>query len=317
MSEQSHGHEPILRCVIVGGAGEVGGMFVRLLARSGAEVCVVDPRPAPSRSGAAPWTRHLQGDITAPGPELLAELRTTDMVMLAVPEQVALDAAELVAAELRTGALFAHTLSVQGPISELLRAKAPDVQAVGLNPMFAPSLGMDGRPVVAVLLRQGPRARELLRLIGTWGGQVVHVSGDEHDSLAAASQVLTHAVVLSFGFALQELGVSVKELGAVAPPPHVTMLALLARIADGTPEVYWDVQSANPEASRGREALLRGVRRLMDLTEARDVEAFTSAVTELRGVLGPDLGVYADVCAQSFQRLPSARTVAELRRKFG
>lgn len=292
-------------------------MFVRLLARSGAEVCVVDPLPEPPRSVTAPWTRYLQGDITTSGPAFVAELREADLVMLAVPEQTAVDAVEPVTAELRPGALFTQTLSVQGPITELLRAKAPDVEAVGLNPMFAPSLAMEGRPVAAVVVRDGPRVRELLRLIGTWGGQVVRVSSPEHDRLAAASQVLSHAAVLAFGFALQELGVSIKELGLIAPPPHVTLLSLLARITSGTPEVYWDVQSANPEASRAREALVHGVRRLIDLTQAQDAEAFAATLTQLRDMLGPDLDLYADVCAQSFDRLPSARTIAELRRKFG
>ncbi|MFI9573468.1 prephenate dehydrogenase/arogenate dehydrogenase family protein [Microbispora rosea] len=328
-----HGETDLLRrCVVVGGAGAVGGLFAEHLLRSGAEVLVVDPAPgaatgasaagsaraenvasqdvtAGSPAGAAPAgeARVLRGDITDIGPELAGEIGRADLVLLAVPEQVALAAVKQVAAAMRPGALLADTLSVKGPIAEEILAHAGDVEAAGLNPMFAPSLGFAGRPVAAVVVHDGPRARALLRLVESWGGRAVRLGAHEHDRLAAATQALTHAAVLSFGLALAGLGVGVAELAAVAPPPHATMLALLARIAGGTPEVYWDVQSANPQAAAARAALAEGVRTLAGLLDGRaDGEAeFAAALGALRDLLGPDLGFYRDTCAEMFGALPS------------
>ena len=76
------------RCVVVGGAGAVGSMFVELLRDAGAEVCVVDldgrDRPIPD------GVRFRRADITQVADGLATELGAADVVVLAVPEQVAL-----------------------------------------------------------------------------------------------------------------------------------------------------------------------------------------------------------------------------------
>ncbi|MBB2748201.1 UNVERIFIED_ORG: prephenate dehydrogenase [Microbispora rosea subsp. rosea] len=317
MTRGDHTTDLLRRCVVVGGAGAVGGLFAEHLLRSGAEVLVVDPGAGEAAGEALPGgpaertgsgeARFLRGDITDIGPDLREEIGRADLVLLAVPEQVALAAVKQVAAAMRPGALLADTLSVKGPIADEILAHAGDVEAAGLNPMFAPSLGFAGRPVAAVVIHDGPRTRALLRLVESWGGRAVRLGAHEHDRLAAATQALTHAAVLSFGLALARLGVGVAELAAVAPPPHATMLALLARIASGTPEVYWDVQSANPQAAAAREALAEGVRTLAGLLDGRaDGEAeFAAALGGLRDLLGPDLGFYRDTCAEMFGALPS------------
>jgi 4-amino-4-deoxyprephenate dehydrogenase len=274
------------RCVLVGGAGAVGGMFAGLLARAGVAVHQVDT--------ADPVRRQ---DITEIDGALAAELAAADMVLLAVPERVALAAIGPVAEAMRPDALLVDTLSVKGRIA----AAAPaGVQMVSLNPMFAPALGMAGRAVAAVVVHDGPRAQELLRHIENWGGRVVLTGADEHDRLTAAAQALTHAAVLGFGFALGELDVDVRQLSAIAPPPHTTILALLARIASGTPEVYWDVQSANPHAVTARKSLAQGIRAVADMVDRGDEAAFAELLSGLRGVLGPELDHYRDLCARLF-----------------
>jgi prephenate dehydrogenase len=122
--------------------------------------------------------------------------------------------------------LAVDTLSVKTDIVAALAAHAGHLEAVSLNPMFAPALRFDGRRVAAVVGRDGPRARALLDAVDRRGGRVAELGADEHDRIAAVTQ----AVVLAFGLALGELGVAVKDLGAVATPPHLTLPALLARL---------------------------------------------------------------------------------------
>lgn len=269
------------RCVVAGGAGAVGRLFVGLL--PGARV--VD-----SAAG---------DDITAPDPVLAADLALADVVVLAVPEQVALKALIPVTEAMSPGALLVDTLSVKSRYAAAAADLRSDVEVLGLNPMFAPSLGFPDRPVAAVSLRGGPRSAELLRKLKTAGARVVEVTADRHDRLAAATQALTHAAVLSFGAALAELDVSVDELTALAPPPHATLLALLARIAAGTPEVYWDVQSANPFAATARAALSAGTATLAAAVGTGEAE-FTDLLSTVRSVLGDQLPEYRTRCARMF-----------------
>ncbi|HWM07336.1 MAG TPA: NAD(P)-binding domain-containing protein [Actinophytocola sp.] len=281
------------RCVIVGGSGAVGAMFADLLAGAGYQVRIVDTAAPAGRSDV------LRGDITAPDEALRHELEA-DLVLLAVPEPVALAAVDSLGETLPPETLLVDTLSVKTRFLEAVRPVSR-CQVLSVNPMFAPSLGMAGRPVAAVVVRDGPRVQDLLRLMASWGGRVVEVGADEHDRLAGAAQVLTHATVLGFGLALGRLDVDMARLGAVAPPPHATLLALLARICSGTPEVYWDVQAANPHGPGVRAELAKGLRDLADLVDRDDEDGFAGALGELRRLFGEDLAEYQQRCAQIFE----------------
>ena len=315
------------RCLVVGGAGAVGRMVVELLLGAGASVCVVDPAPpvdpapavdaapavgpAAAAGGTRPGYRHLRSDITAIDGALAAELGRAEIVVLAVPEPVALAAVPSVAAAMGPGALLVDTLSVKGPIAAAVGRAGGRLEALSLNPMFAPSLGIAGRAVAAVVVHDGPRTQGLLDLVRQRGGRVVELSADEHDELAAATQALTHATVLAFGLALAELEVDVDDLTAVAPPPHATLLALLARITSGAPETYWDVQAANRHADRARAALAGGLRRLAEIVDGGDVEEFAAALDRLRGALGGEAARYRDLCEHLFRAMQAAPSATD------
>ncbi|MGN5378583.1 NAD(P)-binding domain-containing protein [Streptomyces lasalocidi] len=128
------------RSIVVGGCGAVGGMFADLLREAGSQTLVVDIAPPPEER-----TSCLVADITAPGPELSAAVAGADLVVLAVHEAVALKAVAPVTRLMRPGALLADTLSVRTAMAEELATRAPGIEHVGLNPMFAPAAG-DGLP---------------------------------------------------------------------------------------------------------------------------------------------------------------------------
>ena len=141
-----------------------------------------------------------------------------------------------------------------------------------------------------MIVRDGQRGRALRDLIEQWGARVVTVTADQHDRVAAAAQALTHAAVIAFGAALAELDVDIADLDRMGPPPHTALLSLLARIASGAPEVYWDVQAANPYAPAARRALSRGVSQLTDVVEDGNSAAFGDLLDRLCGVLRAPAG---------------------------
>lgn len=294
--------------VVIGG-GAVGGMFARFLAESGHHVDVIDAVADPAAAGRLSpggGIRFVTGDITDLSPELADRIGRADTVVLAVPEPVALAALDGVAAAMADGALLVDTLSVKSRIVPAVREAAPHLEAVSLNPMFTPSLGAVGRPIAVVVVRDGPRVRDLLWRIGEWGSRAVPVTAAQHDRAASALQVLPHAAVLAFGLALASLDVTAAELEALAPPPYRTMLALLARISSGAPEVYWDVQRANPSGQRAREQLAGALRELAGLVDQDDHGGFGATLDRLRGFLGSELGRYRALCARVFVTMDRA-----------
>ncbi|EHB56106.1 NAD-dependent epimerase/dehydratase [Mycolicibacterium rhodesiae JS60] len=296
------------RVVVAGGSGAVGSLFAEHLQESGNDVVIVDRNvPGPTHR----VSRFVRGDITDPGAGVADVVRTADAVMLCVPEPAALVAIGRLTGTVRTDALIVDTSSVKSTVVPVLHAAATiagDAEALSLNPMFAPSLGFAGHPVASVIVRDGRRGRALHNLIEAWGARMVNVTADQHDRLAAAAQALTHAAVIAFGAALAELDVDITDLDRIAPPPHAALLALLARITSGAPEVYWDVQAANPYAPAARRALSRGVSELSGVVDDDDPAVFGDLLDRLRGVLGPLQGAYRERSAQALRAMTTDLT---------
>jgi prephenate dehydrogenase len=289
--------------IVAGGSGQVGHMFASMLASSGIEVTSVDTN-LPVADREIEGVRYGRGDITQPSDQLAQELARADLVLLAVPEHVALAAVAPLAQIMRQGALLADTLSVKSRIANRIFKQAAGLEAISLNPMFAPSLGMFGRPIAVIDLVDGPRSQALKELLRHWGARVVLVEAAEHDHLTAAMQVATHSAILAFGTALRALGADISELRALAPPPHLTLLAMLARISSGVPDVYWDIQAANPEAPSAREALWHGMERLQSMVDSGDESGFAALFGEMQTLLGVNRAPLAEICERLFAELP-------------
>ncbi|BAH54409.1 prephenate dehydrogenase/arogenate dehydrogenase family protein [Rhodococcus opacus] len=283
---------------LIGGSGDVGRMLATRLRSGGNAVRTIDIRFT-DRSDAD----QMKGDVTDPSPELRAVVRAADVVILAIPESVALESIPFVVAELRDHALLVDTLSVKSRFDAALRESALRGGAVGINPMFAPSLGPEGRPVAAVTYRDGGGVEWFLSTLSGWGSSVVRLDAGHHDRLTAATQALTHAGVLAFGLALAELGVDGAELTAVGTPPHLVSLALLARVGGGVPEVYRDIQAGNPYAGDARRALAAALATLTNTVEQGSEDDFAALMSRATSPLGDRSEPLARLCADLFTDL--------------
>jgi len=152
--------------------------------------------------------------------------------------------------------------------------------------MFAPSLGFAGRAVLALEPRPGPRSGALLALLRTRAHVVTVPDAETHDRATAGLQVATHAGVLAFGLALAQLGGDLEALLPAAPPPFLAQLALLARIADGAPATYADIQRANPFAPAARAALADALGRLDAAARDADPHALEALIATATAPLG-------------------------------
>ncbi|NLE80899.1 MAG: prephenate dehydrogenase [Rhodococcus sp.] len=284
--------------VVVGGAGAVGVMVGDVFRTAGIDVAVVDKAARQPFPGT-----YMRADITAPDSALKSLLRGAGVIVLAVPEQAALDALPELAGSLSAESVLADTLSVKSRFAEALQASPIECAAVGINPMFAPTLEPNGRPVAAVTYRPGAGVDRVLSAFTESGAAVIPLEADRHDRLTALTQALTHASILSFGLALAEEELDPAELVAVGTPPHMLSLALLARVSGGTPEVYWDVQAGNPYAEQARRGLANAVTALNDVVANGDEARFTRLMERAESALGSESEALRTTCAEVFTQL--------------
>ncbi|WP_455901806.1 prephenate dehydrogenase dimerization domain-containing protein [Rhodococcus gordoniae] len=283
------------RVVVAGGCGAVGALLTAVLRAAGREVLVVDPAADPTTPG------MLCADLTAPDTALAGALGDAALVVLAVPDVIAGAALPVLARLLPPHTLLVETLSVKTPIAAALHTYRPGAPALGINPMFAPDLGLPGRPVLTVRHHDAPAADEFVTALRARGATVVETTADEHDRITAAVQVLTHAAILAFGIALDRLDVP-GVAARVAAPPHTVLRALLARITGGTAEVYHDIQRTNPYADTARRALAEAVADLDAATDA--LPDFAALLDRAHTALGDGCPAAAKLCAQLFATLP-------------
>lgn len=259
----------LARIALVGGNGAVGRLFAGALAAAGRDLVVLDAAPAPHAT-LPPAAAYRALDARRPSAALREALADADCALMTLPEAAALAALPHVLAALPAGALLADTLSVKTPFARAALATGGAVELLSLNPMFAPSLGFAGHAIAAVELAPGPRSRTLLALLRGWARVVVLPDAAAHDRATAALQVVPHAGVLALGLALAQLEADLDVLLALAPPPFLAQLALLARIASGAPATYADIQRANPFAAEARAALAAALAQLGEA--ARDAD---------------------------------------------
>lgn len=294
------------RCAtVVGGGGAVGTMLARSLVSSGAgRVTVVDTRVPAGTTG----LDAVQADIRQPSVQLRKLIADSDLVILAVPEEVAIHAAALLGPLLGPNSLLVDTLSVKSRYAGALAGVTTGAELLGINPMFAPSLGLGGRSLVAVAYEPGELTERYLASLAAQGCDIVRLGTDEHDRACASMQALTHAAILTFGMALRASGFDVAANERILPPPHRTLLALLARVVNAEPEVYREIQQANPYASEHRTELSNACRHFDAIaTASGDAQSFERLFDDLRSIFVGASSDYGALCARLFEAGTPAR----------
>ncbi|TJZ67436.1 chorismate mutase [Chitiniphilus eburneus] len=289
---------PGSRALVVGVHGSIGAMLARQLASSGFRVTGIDL----ARADAAPANvTVLQADATRPDAALRQVLGETRILVLAVSQHVLTQALPQLLPHLPADALLVETLSIKSPFAAWL-ADQPTTQAVlGINPMFSGDLDPAGRPLAAVPYRDAPLADAFIDLLRQWRLDVVTLTPAQHDEAMAMLQTVGHSAVLAFGQTLARSPLALDALLRLAPPPFRVMLALLARMTQNHPDVYWEIQADNPCSADARRRLLNALATLDDGVASDDHAGFHTALTALKEDLIADHPDYVDTSRRIFE----------------
>ncbi len=200
---------PSLRpVVIVGGGGQMGRLFEKMLTLSGYQVRILEQQD---------WPRAR--DIVA----------DAGMVIVSVPIHVT----EQVIAQLPplpSDCILVDLASVKsGPLQAMLAAH--DGPVLGLHPMFGPDSGSLAKQVVVWCDGRQPEAYQwFLEQIQVWGARLHRISAVEHDQNMAFIQALRHFATFAYGLHLAEENVQLEQLLALSSPIYRLELAMVGRL---------------------------------------------------------------------------------------
>jgi 4-amino-4-deoxyprephenate dehydrogenase len=305
MKKRGLKREPrIWNCVIVGGAGAVGAWFADEFGSALNHVSVIELRALGRRQFKS--RDHVESDITKPTTEARAILRSADLAVLALPNGVAVDAIRSVTSCVREGTLLIDTLSVKTQLHKAMANWRGRGELLGINPMFSPELGSKGKTVLAVETIGGPKSRTFLKLLRR---RVSHVKvcrdATEHDRMCAVLQASTHAALLAFAVMVTRSDFDLTELISSSPPPFRLLLMAAARMATSPLDAYWDIQSANPFASKARSELVSALNSVSWAAHGSERDRFAQLVHSIGAKLGYNKEPLAKLCRTLYEAMTS------------
>jgi 4-amino-4-deoxyprephenate dehydrogenase len=279
------------RAVIVGGAGTVGRWIAAQLAPV-AHCVQLDPR--------ADGPQAIRLNVLSGGAEAQNALAGADAVILAVPAEVAIAALDWLAASAALPRGVVELLSAKTGFHRAAERAIPGLPLLGLDPMFRPVSGADTGPVLCIRPDQSMALHWIEDALEQAGQKLVQTTADAHDRVLGTVQGLVHTSVLSYGAALEALDTSP---GSRQTLPFRCLTALFARLIEGAPHVYWEIQRHNPYTAAARQALLSALTEIDDLVTSGNAEGFVQRFDALGRTQLVDLKSASTDAARLFEVL--------------
>ncbi len=260
------------RALVIGGAGKMGGWFVSFLASQGFTVEVADPAAAPA--GVARVDDWRRTDLKHDYIVLATPLGLTDAILrdlaLRRPPGVVFDVGSL-KSPLRAG---------------LLALKSHGCKVTSVHPMFGPDTELlSGRHVIFVDLGNAAALAGARELFAPTMVEQVVMSLDDHDRLIAYVLGLSHALNIAFFPALADSGEAAPKLARMSSTTFDAQLEVATRVAQESPELYYEIQSLNDYSAESLEALSQAVERLRTAVLSQDHDAFVALMRRGRDYL--------------------------------
>jgi chorismate mutase/prephenate dehydrogenase len=261
------------RALVIGGAGKMGGWFVRFLASQGYEVEVADPTPLAEAS------RQLRDWRDAD----LAH----DVIVVAAPLTTSNEILLEMAKDPPRGLVF-DIGSLKSPLRSGLKAMAEaGARVTSVHPMFGPDTDLlSGRHVILVDVGSERATAEARDLFASTMAVRVSMDLEGHDRLIAYVLGLSHALNIVFFTALAESGETAQELQKLSSTTFDEQLAVSRKVARESPRLYFEIQSLNDYGTESLSALLYAVERLRSVVRAGDESGFRSLMERGRDYLG-------------------------------
>ncbi|GLQ72402.1 bifunctional chorismate mutase/prephenate dehydrogenase [Vibrio penaeicida] len=211
--------------VIVGGHGQLGGLFGRMFRLSGYDVKVL---------GSQDWER---ADEILDG---------AGLVVVTVPIHLT----ESVITKLNNlpeNCILCDLTSIKSkPLNAMLRSHSGPV--VGLHPMFGPDVPSLAKQVVVYCDGRGEETYQwLLKQIEIWGASLCKCEAQEHDHGMTLIQALRHFTSFAYGLHLSGENPNIENLLQLSSPIYRLELAMVGRLFAQDPNLYADIILSSDE----------------------------------------------------------------------
>ncbi|EKO3374093.1 bifunctional chorismate mutase/prephenate dehydrogenase [Vibrio fluvialis] len=244
---------PELRSVvIIGGNGQLGGLFGRMFRLSGYQVKIL---------GSKDWDR---------ADEMLSD---AGLVVVTVPIHLTLGVIEKLA-NLPEDCILCDLTSIKSkPLQAMLNVHKGPV--VGLHPMFGPDVPSMAKQVVVYCDGRGEEHYQwLLKQLGIWGASLCQIDAAEHDHGMTLIQALRHFTSFAYGLHLSKVNPNLAQLLKLSSPIYRLELAMVGRLFGQDPNLYGDIILSSEENVEMIQHFYRNFGEAVKLIAEHDKEGF-------------------------------------------
>ncbi|MCG8618369.1 MAG: bifunctional chorismate mutase/prephenate dehydrogenase [Desulfobacterales bacterium] len=260
------GLRPDAKVLVVGGAGQMGGMFVRLFSRSGYEVRVLDRED---------WDRAEEF------------CKDIDLALISVPIEKTGEVAKAVAPLLPATAVMADLTSIkQAPLADMRRAHQGPV--IGLHPLFGPTTdSLDKQIVVTCAGRDTDACQWVVEQLNLWGAVIVPATAEEHDAVMEIVQALRHFATFCFGDFLCRRHAPLERTLEFSSPIYRLELGMVGRLFAQDPGLYAEIIFATPERRALLKEYIQYLSRHLEMLDQNDKSGFIDQFNQVAQWFGP------------------------------
>ncbi|MBC7984825.1 MAG: prephenate dehydrogenase/arogenate dehydrogenase family protein [Candidatus Obscuribacterales bacterium] len=258
--------------LLIGGAGKMGRWFASFLNSQGFRVVVADP------SGPVEGYEHLA--------DWRSSALDQEIIVVATPIKRANEILLELAIRQPHGVVF-DIGSLKTPLRPGLQAlQKAGCKVTSVHPMFGPDTELlSGRHVLFIELGSSEALREAQELFASTMAQQVVMGLDEHDRLIAYVLGLAHALNIAFFTALAESGEAAPRLSAMSSTTYDAQVDIAARVAQESPDLYFEIQHLNEYGRESLQALRDAVERLWQSVAQNNAAEFSTLMRQGREYL--------------------------------
>ncbi|MFS1487997.1 bifunctional chorismate mutase/prephenate dehydrogenase [Vibrio splendidus] len=217
---------PELRSVvIVGGNGQLGGLFGRMFKLSGYEVKIL---------GSQDWDKADE------------ILDNAGLVVVTVPIHLT-EGVIAKLGNLPSDCILCDLTSIKSkPLQSMMNMHQGPV--VGLHPMFGPDVPSLAKQVIVYSDGRGSESYQwLLNQFGIWGASLCQMDAAEHDHGMTLIQALRHFTSFAYGLHLSKENPNIDQLLKLSSPIYRLEIAMVGRLFAQDPNLYGDIILSSDE----------------------------------------------------------------------
>lgn len=252
------------RVVIIGGAGKLGQIFVRMFTLSGYQVSILDKND---------WDNA--DDL----------FKDAGLVLVSVPINVTESVIESLNNLPAQCVLVDLTSIKEKPLNAMLAAHNGPV--LGLHPMFGPDISSMAKQVIIYCDgRDTEQYQWLLQQMAIWGAKLTLAQPKEHDDAMTLVQGMRHFTSFVYGQHLAAENPDIEQLLDFSSPIYRLELAMVGRLFAQDPTLYADIIFSSTQNRAMLERYLARFAQANNMLKANDRAGFIASFNDVSDWFG-------------------------------